>query len=430
MATHHSLLPTKSMSKDNSMPSTMRPHLRAVAVERIRHRGAPYFLVSDPQGVAAQQLLVPVHFGGILALCDGLHDLATVVEEASALYNSQVNLDEARELIEALEEAGMLEGATFDALHKQAVVAWRAQVQRPLSHAGAGYPSGQKRLWRLFQEYLEAAPSVEQPAEPLDWGRGVALLSPHIDYGRGGAVYAQVWKSMAQAARDADVAVVFATDHRGDDPFTLTNVPYATPYGKLSNDRRLFDSLVEAVGTERAFAGELRHGGEHSIELVVNWLHHMREGKALPIVPVLTGSLQRFLRNGGSPKDDFTIGEVIDVVRYEMQKRKVLVIASGDMAHVGPAFGGAPLFDREISSVRKADERLVRAMESGDPDCFFAEIKAVGDCNNVCGVAPIYLAMRAAQGVQGIQEGYAVCPADDENTSFVTISGVRFTQTS
>lgn len=413
------------MSKPLLAVESTFPHLRGVSVERIRHRGAPYFLLADGMGVAEQQLLVPTHYGAILALSDGTRDLETLVEEARMLYDSNVDVDEARALFETLEQAGMLEGATFDALNRQAVNAWRALARRPLSHAGAGYPAEPKALWQLFQNYLEGAPSSDQPRQ-LEWDRGVALLSPHIDYQRGGSVYAQVWRSMAQAAREADAAVIFATDHQGDDSYTLTTVPYATPYGVLPNDLRLFDAFTEHIGASRAFAGELRHRGEHSIELVVNWLHHMREGRALPVVSVLAGSLHRFMRNGGAPASDPTIADLIAIVREEMQRRKVLIVASGDMAHVGPAFEGAPLYGAQLAALRGADEGLIAAMQSGDADAFFAEIKAVGNRNNVCGVAPIYLAMRAAQGVPGIAQGYAVCPADDQNTSVVTIAGMQF----
>lgn len=406
------------------------PHLRAIDVRRVSHQGEPYFLLRDALGVVSQQLLVPLHYGGILALCDGTRSLDTLVEEARALYGSPIDLEEARDLLDTLDSAGMLEGGNYVALYSEAVKAWRAQSSRPLAHAGAGYPERAKALARYLNQYLDGASTVDEAQTPLDWGSGVAFLSPHIDYARGGSVYAQVWKSMGQAVREADVAVILATDHHGNDPFSLTTLSYATPYGVLPNDQPLFDALVETIGSERAFAGELRHAGEHSIELVVNWLHHVREGKPLPIVPVLTGSLHRYLHNGAAPATDPTITEVIALLRSEMQRRKVLIIASGDLAHVGPAFGGAPLYEPELVALRSADERLIAAMQSGDADAFFAEIKAVGDCNNVCGVVPIYLAMRAAQGVQGIPAGYAICPADEQNTSVVTIAGVRFAPTS
>ena len=43
--------------------------------------------------------------------------------------------------------------------------------------------------------------------------RGV--VSPHIDYARGGPVYKAVWSAAEQAVQDADLAIIFGTDHSG-----------------------------------------------------------------------------------------------------------------------------------------------------------------------------------------------------------------------
>jgi len=61
------------------------------------------------------------------------------------------------------------------------------------------------------------------------------LVSPHIDYARGGPVYAHVWK------------------------LTLTRQHYATPFGVLPTAREVVETLAGAMGAETAFAGELYH---------------------------------------------------------------------------------------------------------------------------------------------------------------------------
>lgn len=421
-------------------PSLRQPHLRPIEVQRILHQGAPYFLLRDGVEVATQQLLVPLAYGGLLALADGTREIDALWNEARLLYNVPASSEEAHDLFAALDEVGMLEGERYEALHADALEAWRAQPHRPMALAGMGYPAAASRLRRDFQALLKEATSRPIPAGTLDWQRGVALLSPHIDYPRGGAAYAGVWQAMAEAVRDADAAVILATDHKGSDPFTLTKLDYATPYGRLSTDVALRDALAESIGESAAYAGELRHRNEHSIELVVNWLHHMRQESGndtpLPIVPVLVGSLHRFIssdgrRNGAhgtlDPTSDCTYAGVLEILRAEMKDRRLLMVASGDLAHVGPAFGGAPLDDEDIATLRRADDRLLAAMASGDADAFLDEIRRVRDANNVCGVAPIYLAMQSAQGALGTQHTYHVAPADDDFTSVVTIAGVTFT---
>jgi AmmeMemoRadiSam system protein B len=290
--------------------------------------------------------------------------------------------------------------------------------------AGAGYPADEKRLWNLLQGYLEES-NADEDAE-IDWSRPVGLLSPHIDYGRGRKVYAHAWKRAARAVREAELVILLGTDHYGVDLFTLTQQSYATPYGVLPTATALVDRLAATVGEEAAFAGELRHRGEHSLELVAVWLHHMRAGRPVPLAPILTGSLYPFVQDGGAPANDPTIRAALDVLRAEMAGKRTLIVASGDLAHVGPAFGGAPLNDQSRRVLRRKDARLLAYMRAGDATGFFQAIQRVQNRNNVCGVTPIYLMLELLDASRGEPAGYAVCPADELSTSVVTVAGMVF----
>ncbi len=302
--------------------------------------------------------------------------------------------------------------------------AFRRAPFRAPALAGPSYPADEKSLWRLLQDYLEEAGEIEP--RTVDWSEPVGLLSPHIDYDRGGAVYAQVWKRAALAAREAELVILLGTDHYGSDLFSLTRQNYATPYGVLPTDTAIVDRLAAAIGEDAAYAGELRHRGEHSLELVAVWLHHMRAGKPVPLVPILTGSFHPFMEDGIEPQDDETIRSVLAVLRTAMAGKRVLVIASGDLAHVGPAFGGRPLTAAGRAKLRTADAELIAAMQAGDAKGFFAAIRHVQNRNNVCGVAPISLTMQLVGDKPGEQWGYATCPADEKDTSVVTVTGMLF----
>jgi hypothetical protein len=65
-------------------------------------------------------------------------------------------------------------------------------------------------------------------------------------------------------------------------------------------------------------------------------------------------------------------------------------------------------------------------MQAGDAAGFFGAIRRVRNRNNVCGVAPIALTMQLIGEQGGEQWGYATCPADDEDTSVVTVTGILF----
>jgi AmmeMemoRadiSam system protein B len=251
-------------------------------------------------------------------------------------------------------------------------------------------------------------------------------LVPNIDYLCGGQVYAGVWKRAAQAVREADLVVIFGTDHHGSDPFTLTRQQYATPYGVLPTAHALINDLAGIIGEKAAFAGELRHRNEHSLELMAVWLHHLQGGQSVELAPILVGGLHHYIYNGASPANHPLLAQVVATIRKASERRRMLVVASGDLAHVGPAFGGAPLNAHEIDRVTAADRTLLAHLCTSDANGFFAAIQQARDANNVCGVTPLYMTMRTVDQVRGEQVGYAVCPADKQETSIVTIGGVFF----
>jgi len=220
--------------------------------------------------------------------------------------------------------------------------------------------------------------------------------------------------------------VLLGTDHYGSDRLTLTRQSYATPYGVLPNPLAITDALAETLGSEAAFAGELRHRGEHSLELVAVWLHHMREGRPVDLLPILTGSFGDFILGRGEPATDATLNALVESLSQYLIDRRVLVVASGDLSHVGPAFGGAPLGLPERALIKQADDDLIGHMSAGDAEGFFQSIRRVQDRNNVCGAAPFYLMLRLLGDVEGQPIAYDQCPADHEDTSLVSVCGMVF----
>src|SRR5690606_16151874 len=148
--------------------------------------------------------------------------------------------------------------------------------------------------------------------------------------------------------------------------------------------------LAAAIGEEAAYAGELRHLNEHSLELVAVWLHHVRGGRPVAVAPVLCGSFYRFYDSSQSPAAHPTIRAFLETLSRRCAGRNVLIVASGDLAHVGPAFGGAPLTLQERLRVQSADRILIDRLCAGDAEGFFNAIRTSRNQNNVCGGSPGY----------------------------------------
>jgi AmmeMemoRadiSam system protein B len=161
------------------------------------------------------------------------------------------------------------------------------------------------------------------------------------------------------------------------------------------------------------------------VEAAAVWLHCLVKDKGCELVPVLCGSFQRFIEGDGSPGDDDGIARFVEAVRKATANRRTLIVAAGDLAHVGPAFGDRyPINVLEKARLSSADNELMSAIARGDAEGMFQQVKKEGDRRRICGLSSIYLALRLLGKARGEVTGYAQCPADQEGASFVSICGI------
>jgi len=406
-----------------TISETRLPKLRPVDVRPFVQGGRAALLLHDPLQLSEKTVVIPQGLAPVLALCDGTRDNGALRASLGVRFGVRIGSDVLDRLLDAFDEALLLDNERSAQAQEQMLAEYRQAPFRPPSCAGRSYPAEASDLHRILHDYLEA---VDDPGPGIAGGRG--LVSPHIDYARGGPVYAQVWQRAADMVREAELAVVLGTDHFGaDGGLILTRQHYATPFGVLPTARDIVDALADAVGTQAAFADELHHRGEHSIELAAVWLHHVREGRACDLVPILCGSFGRFVQRDGGPEADPAIDAFVDSLRWMLADHRAIVVAAGDLAHVGPAFGGRPQGFVERAQLQAADDELIDHMCAGDAGAFFRAIQRGGDRYNVCGLPPIYLALRVLRPVQGERVAYDRCPADADGTSLVSICGVVWT---
>ena len=412
-----------SMTTADRRAGSALPRLRPIDPRPVEQDGELRYLLRDPLQLSDNMLIVPPALAAALAFCDGTRDAESICAAFALHYGRRIPLRAVEQLLGALDDVCLLENDRASAAQAAALDEYRRAPFRQPACAGSSYPDSPPALKRTLNRYLKEY-GQSAPADPAARG----IISPHIDYPRGGAVYAQAWSAATRIARQADLAIIIGADHYGDDPFTLTRQNYATPYGVLPTAQPIIEALAEAIGPEKAFDGELRHRVEHSLELPLVWLHHARHGQPIEVVPVLAGSFTPFMKNGHSPRSNPTVQSFLDAAAQLVRNRRVLFIASGDLAHVGPAFGGAPVDDAGRAMIADADEALIDHMRAGDAEGFFDDIRRVGNGNNVCGTAPIYLTLKMLEATQGIAagraRGYAHCPADDAGTSIVSVCGV------
>ena len=403
------------------------PKLRPLDVHPIVQNGRQGFLLRDPLQLCRETVVVPQPLHLILALCDGTREDAGALSASLAVrHGIRIPPATIDQLLSVLDRTYLLDNVTTVQVQERMLAEYRATPFRPAASAGQSYPTKTQDLQRLLDGYLD------QPGPSPSAARASALpirglVSPHIDYARGGPVYARVWRQAAAAARAADLALILGTDHYGSaGTITLTRQHYATPYGILPTAGDTVEALAEALSEQGAFAEELHHRTEHSIELAAVWLHHMRRGRPCDTVPVLCGSFRHYIQGDASATRDRGIQAFAEAFKRATAGRKVLVIASADLAHVGPAFGGRPVDMVGRARLQAADDALIDQLGTGNAENVLSEIQRVEDRNNVCGVPPIYLALRLLEPAQGELVAYDRCLADKQGTSMVSICGIVF----
>jgi AmmeMemoRadiSam system protein B len=404
----------------------MKPKLRGIEAHPIQHQGQQMILLRDPLHLTDAQLAIPRPLGPLLGLMDGTRDEEAL--EAALQIRAGVRLAPGlmMSLLADLDEALLLENERYAQAKANALRSYREAPFRPMTTDDAGFSSEADQARAQLQAFLDELPPAQPPADDgVAKGTIRGIVSPHIDYQRGGPVYAEVWRAAAQAAREAELVIMFGTDHQGGaGALTLTRQSYGTPWGVLPTDEQVVDALAEVLG-EEVFAEELHHRGEHSIELAAIWLHFVRNGEPVPMVPILCGHFGDFIEGVPNLASYEPFDSAVRVLAEVMASRRTLVVAAADLAHMGPAFGdpyGLDYIGR--AQLRNADERLLETVYAGDSGAFFGELRNERDRRHVCGLPPIYLTLRLLGETRGELAGYALCPADQQGMSFVTIAGV------
>ncbi len=397
-----------------------KPKIRNINVQRTLYQGEPVFLIQDRLRLTEAAIVLPQVLGPLVMLCDGVHTLPEIKASLEVRYGLRLPQETIESLLAQFDEALLLEGGMFEQVKQQAIAEYRAAPFRPPALAGPSYPADPEALRHMLQRYM-----AEVNHTPAVSASSRGIISPHIDYQRGGRTYAQVWASAADAVREAELVIIFGTDHNGGyGTLTLTSQNYASPLGVIPTDTELVSRLAEVLGPENAFADELHHRGEHSIELALVWLQFIRGEKPCLMLPVLCGTFHHFMVGQADIQAETQFKAFVDILHNEMAQRRTLVVAAGDLAHLGPAFDGPPLDAVAQAQMKVDDTELMDKLAEGKADAFLKLMQNGQHERNVCGLSPFYFTLSTLGQTHGQTIAYDRCPADNRNTSFVSICGM------
>ncbi len=401
------------------------PRLRYVEAVPAEVEGERIICLRDPQNLSDKILAVPIDTLRILSLFDGTKTVRDIQSLCMERFGELVLSDEIEDLIKQLDEALFLESENFRDYKNRLESGFRESGTREPSHAGLSYPGDPKELDRWFKAFFGKAEETRPYEETPGKLRG--LISPHIDYGRGGVSYALAYRELLRE-NEADTFLIFGTSHYAEveNPFILTRKNFSTPLGEAETDRNIIEKLETECGWD-LYEGEISHRTEHSIEFQVAFLQHIMNGKKkFRIVPVLCNSFYRLVREGRSPAEDDKISGFLEAVAGIVRDMgdNIFIIAGADMAHVGLKFGDKePVNDLTLGKIKERDLLSLSFGEKMDAEGFYRSVEEEKDWRKVCGLSPIYATLAAIDAEHGklLDYGQALEPDTGSVVSYASM---------
>ncbi len=403
------------------MTNVPLPKLRDdIIIEYFSEEGNDFVAYSDENGVAPQPVVIPRVVGDFVQLLDGKLSIEDIRKSCAQIMGEGFDSGSLESVIMQLEARGFMDSArTRIALEH--INQYLHSNQRPTICHGTSYPEDVQELKKYLDEILSA-----QKLEALP--KTGSVLAPHIDFRIGEEAHKCYSLAFEHLDREADLAIIFGTSHnRVSADFMLTKKHYISPLGELETDLELIAELEKELGDELHF-DDLAHRTEHSIEFHALLLQYIFAGK-IKILPILTGGMSEYLASGEPPKSDSKFMNFIKSLKsiIEESGKKVILLASGDLAHIGRRFGDDFDAESQFDKLSKEDTLLVKMLESADGEAFFKALSQNKNYRNICGLAPFYsvLSLLDLDSHNSVKSSYGLWN-DKETLSAVSFVSVAF----
>ena len=375
------------------------PRLRRIDIVAVRSGRQDMLALRDPSGLADQAVVVSPSALLILQMLDGRHTMRELQTELVRRTGQLVRSDQLERMIGQLDEGLLLQTPRFEEHRQRRLAEYRASGVRECRYAEGGYPLEPDAFRAMVDGWVGDLPPRATPAT----GELVGAIAPHIDFARGARGYAHVYRDLAESC-DGDLFIILGTDHFGDTQFAATRSDFETPLGRVRTARDVLDR-IEAQFVGDLFDGELQHLGEHSVEFQAVLLQHFLGGKRdFEIVPILCGGLQEEMEGGLPAAENAEVRSLIECLREVVAggARRSCVIASADLSHVGPDFGGdRPVTPASLEKVEAFDRQVLGAAVALERDRVFELVAERRNDTNLCGLCPIYVALGALGKCRG-----------------------------
>ena len=404
------------------------PRIRGVDAFPAEISGQKVICLRDPLSLSGKVLFFPYPTFFIISLFDGAHSLVDIQAEFMRRFGELLFREKIQELIVQLDEHFLLESERFRDAERRIIEEFNRSPLRPLALADDSYEGGAEELKKNIESYFLDPEGPGPLTEKRDFRCLVGAIAPHIDYRRGGPCYAWTHRAILESS-PADLFLILGTAHSAmKQPFALTRKHFQTPWGPVETDPEFMAALDREFFAD-FYQDEFAHKGEHSIELQLVFLRALWSGTApFRIVPILCGSFHEAILRDESPMQLPGVASLIQALKNAMAqtKKTVCVLASADLAHVGPRFGDPNPPDRiSLQNLAEEDRRLLGHAERVDAEGFFRILAREKDRRKVCGLSPIYVLLHLLEGARGKLLKYTQS-LDPTTQSVVTFGSVAY----
>jgi len=224
----------------------LRQALEAIQIE---NDGQPMVLLRDQEEITQQAMALSLPGFLIATALNGHNKISDVQSLFAKTTGSVVSPGEIQGLVNHLEKADLLE---TEQVREKRIRAWKEFGESPVRkahHVGRGYPKDSLELAATLGKFFKdpKGPGLEVPSTPTQKLPPVGLVSPHIDFARGGPAYAWAYQALAQSP-PPDVIVALGVAHMSpNSPWVMSNKSFETPYGELGASQDLFEELKKTL---------------------------------------------------------------------------------------------------------------------------------------------------------------------------------------
>jgi AmmeMemoRadiSam system protein B len=378
------------------------PKVRPLEAFPIQVEGKEMFGLKDPIGIAPDVVFVPPEAFFLISLMDGTNGLRDIQAAYMRKYGTLLFSDKIAELVAQLDAYFLLENRHFEDHLQHIRDEFKRAETRKAAFANRGYEADPAMLKAQLTGYFTEGGGPGLPQEEDKQTRLKGFVAPHIDFTRGGTCYAHAYKALGESD-SADIFCILGTCHTPmQNPFAFTCKAFETPLGTVEVATDIVEECAQRLPFN-PFHDEFSHRTEHAIEFQVVFLQYLLGKRAFTIIPILCNSFHDMILGGVSPMEYPLYPDAIVILKEQLAPHPSLcLVASADLAHVGPQFGHQETVTPGVlAEVKAKDDRMLGHVANLQGEEFYRFIFQERDRRNICGLPPIYALLHLIEAQKG-----------------------------